>query len=773
MALFDDLSTIFGAYATKINSLKSNLGNIANLNTSVKTSIVDAINAAQAELDDAKTDLGAVAEAIGEDAEQFTWVDGYYISLTTDPVDYTPQSSSSGLRYTIVECSEGDKFVINAVGATNGRAWGFVDDEDHVIMVAGSNATALDLHITAPTGAAKLIINDKSNGDSYKIPDTYTGKVVTVSPQTLTEEQKEQVKINLGITAGGNTFDSTFAFRFLNGDVSSAGAVSETNTKRAITRGAVFLREGDQIMSDDTSLINFGLVKYSSPDADVASFVEWVKPLTADESQIVIDADGWYIPIVEFVDKRTINTNVRITAALHVYGIRKGLKEIKNGALENRLFFPYSGDGIDSAYATGLYVRGVNHYQNRSVTLPFLLPQGATMTFPSGMRFSVRQYTVGDSRYNTSTTEMETDGGTYTVESDSWVSLSIGKTDNTDYTSPDAAKEAAQTIMISGVAESREGYESPIYDVKENGCVGDGVADDSLIIQTILNKIRDNGGGKIYFPAGTYKVNNTLILYSNTTVELDEGATILRGANIKFVFLTNCTNSILAYNGEKNIVVKGGKIDIGTGLTQGACAFGFVHAQNIIVENVETVHNNEGYHMYDICGCKNVKIKDCYLHDPITIQASAELIQFDGAGSYTQFPSPQLTDGAATFDDTPCVDIEVSGCTFELNSYSPAFGNHNGQANKNINVHDCVISGTGGTRGAVAFATGTETTTINATTQVFIHHNIFDGCNIGFTFSPVGTGKIYVRDNIFKGITTLKKNPDSPVGEFLNNIELA
>ena len=59
MALFDDLSTIFGAYATKINSLKSNLGNIANLDTSVKTSIVDAINAAQAEIDDAKAGLGA------------------------------------------------------------------------------------------------------------------------------------------------------------------------------------------------------------------------------------------------------------------------------------------------------------------------------------------------------------------------------------------------------------------------------------------------------------------------------------------------------------------------------------------------------------------------------------------------------------------------------------------------------------------------------------------------------------------------------------------
>ena len=51
---------------TPFSSLKSNLGNIANLDTSVKTSIVDAINAAQADIDDAKADLGAV-QKIGVD----------------------------------------------------------------------------------------------------------------------------------------------------------------------------------------------------------------------------------------------------------------------------------------------------------------------------------------------------------------------------------------------------------------------------------------------------------------------------------------------------------------------------------------------------------------------------------------------------------------------------------------------------------------------------------------------------------------------------------
>ena len=47
-----------------IGALKADLGNIANLDTSVKTSIVDAINAAQADIDDAKDNLDAEVETI-------------------------------------------------------------------------------------------------------------------------------------------------------------------------------------------------------------------------------------------------------------------------------------------------------------------------------------------------------------------------------------------------------------------------------------------------------------------------------------------------------------------------------------------------------------------------------------------------------------------------------------------------------------------------------------------------------------------------------------
>ena len=112
MALFDDLSTIFGAYATKINSLKSNLGNIANLDTSVKTSIVDAINAAQADIDDVKTDL----ESVG-------LTDDIKVALLACFANVGWQGGSSPfyinrLRAALYGETEPEKFFTNGLGLT-------------------------------------------------------------------------------------------------------------------------------------------------------------------------------------------------------------------------------------------------------------------------------------------------------------------------------------------------------------------------------------------------------------------------------------------------------------------------------------------------------------------------------------------------------------------------------------------------------------------------------------------------------------------------------
>lgn len=129
----------------------------------------------------ARSDIEGLKADLGAKVGIFSKTAGYYINLTTDPVVFTPQQSSSGMAFSIIDCSAGDEFVINAEGGTNGRAWGFVDSSNHVLSMADANATAEDLELTAPNDAVKLVINDKGDGVSYKVGSNLASKVGALS----------------------------------------------------------------------------------------------------------------------------------------------------------------------------------------------------------------------------------------------------------------------------------------------------------------------------------------------------------------------------------------------------------------------------------------------------------------------------------------------------------------------------------------------------------------------------------------------------------------
>ena len=57
--------------------------------------------------------------------------------------------------------------------------------------------------------------------------------------------------------------------------------------------------------------------------------------------------------------------------------------------------------------------------------------------------------------------------------------------------------------------------------VKDFGAIGNGIADDTISLQSALNK-----GGEIYIPKGDYKISATLVVKSNTKVVADSDARV-------------------------------------------------------------------------------------------------------------------------------------------------------------------------------------------------------------------------------------------------------
>lgn len=103
---------------------------------------------------------------------EIKFINGKNITLAYDigsVVDLTPQNIPS-YRYAIIECEYNDSFLLNVEGGINPRAWGFVDENNVLLSVAGANTSADNILVYAPINSAKLIINDNNTSkECFKV----------------------------------------------------------------------------------------------------------------------------------------------------------------------------------------------------------------------------------------------------------------------------------------------------------------------------------------------------------------------------------------------------------------------------------------------------------------------------------------------------------------------------------------------------------------------------------------------------------------------------
>ena len=533
----------------------------------------------------------------------------------------------------------------------------------------------------------------------------------------------------------------------------------------------IFLRKGDKV-----KLTNYSNAKFYIGYRYNGSYYTPTSWVTSGEYMIPHDGE-WNLSIARLSDSstvenvsdlldllvitRTIFVDKTISSAFppsawHNKGISAsiGTKADNNKRLCTINFFDPDGMPVTFLAKDG-YTIYVCAYTKAGVYEGYAKPDG-TFTKDAGQVVTMTEYSIpatDAALYKYYIILNRDDGGNITAGESGNLCISISNLAD----------------VVGGVSSKSEAY----FNVKNFGAVGNGTTDDAEAIQSAFDACNTAGGGTVYFPAGTYRVNTQIIFYSNTKINMSEGATILRGAEINGIFYSHCTDNTLAYNGVHDVIFEGGTIDLGTGIEQGGLGIGLIHANDVTIRNVTFKHVNVGYHSIDCCCSKNVTIENCIIADLLTTSEWAECIQIDAADQRTSFPSPELSSGAATFDSTPTINVNISGCRFDLNGYSPALGNHNDIESKRIFFHDNVIIGQGGSRGVIAFDhySGYYNNP-NATTEVLIHHNIFDSCSYGFKFDVDATGHFYIRDNIFKNIGTLKVNPTATAGEFLNNIEL-
>lgn len=126
-----------------------------------------------------------------------------------------------------------------------------------------------------------------------------------------------------------------------------------------------------------------------------------------------------------------------------------------------------------------------------------------------------------------------------------------------------------------------------VYNAKRFGAKGDGITDDSQVIQQMIDNAHGSGGGTIFFPSGEYNITKALTVY--------EGINLI-GASETTVTIVQKTqqNHISAKDANyvmiKNITFEGPGMDAGWG---GGIDFGRQNNDNVmgsVFENVTIQH---------------------------------------------------------------------------------------------------------------------------------------------------------------------------------------
>ncbi len=208
--------------------------------------------------------------------------------------------------------------------------------------------------------------------------------------------------------------------------------------------------------------------------------------------------------------------------------------------------------------------------------------------------------------------------------------------------------------------------------VKDYGADGSDSESDRLAIQAAFDVAEETDGTlTVEFPAGTYYIDSTLWVRSDTTLQLSDDVTIISTDTRDTAMLSAGyqDEAISGYGKASNIVVDGGVWDRNARGYQGS-GFFIYHAQNITLQNLTVQNVNYEGHQIDFSGVKNGTVKNCILQDYAGANLSynnAEAVHLDATTEETAY-------SATPYDNTPCQDITVDGCQF-INCHG-GVGNH-------------------------------------------------------------------------------------------------
>ncbi|GLO64407.1 MULTISPECIES: right-handed parallel beta-helix repeat-containing protein [Oceanobacillus] len=245
---------------------------------------------------------------------------------------------------------------------------------------------------------------------------------------------------------------------------------------------------------------------------------------------------------------------------------------------------------------------------------------------------------------------------------------------------------------IKGAAEEISTY---FIATSHPSIIGDGINDDTLGIQELLNFAKTSGI-RIVFPPGHYRLTAPLRLYSNTFIDAQKGVFFSKEHNGAILLNLLSTDEMEEYRGNGNITIKGGEWNANYPNYTGGTSFVLAHAKGILVEDVSLINHGGGHAIEFNAICNGAVMNSKFLgfDDLNGSRTYSEAIQLDLAKNSSVFPW-----GGSSYDHTPCKNIIIEnnffGSSNQLGAWGRAVGSHSatyGKWHENVIIKNNIVN---------------------------------------------------------------------------------
>ena len=289
------------------------------------------------------------------------------------------------------------------------------------------------------------------------------------------------------------------------------------------------------------------------------------------------------------------------------------------------------------------------------------------------------------------------------------------------------------------------------FNVRDYGAKADQTHNDAPAIQAALDACNQAGGGEVLVPPGNYFAGK-LILKSNVTLKLENGATLWASGNISDYDKNPAKGAhgyLLVADNQENIVVCGDGRIMGTGRGE----LGRREDEN---KSPLPPHR---FGMVLFHGCKNVHFRDFGMYDSeahAVVFDECEDVFVDGVTILNNFLRTN-TDG---IDPTSCTNVFISNCHIVAGDDCICPKTEKGIPLENLVVENCILESIAG---AVKLGTGSSGDFRDIKVSNCIIRN--SGVGLGLFIKDGGT----VERVSFSNISIETTRPDVPINARLRN----